>query len=84
LLTHAELGPAEVAEALGRSEAAIHNRRRRLGLTQPSVPWAEHEDQLLRGCVTMRSAMAMLPARSKSAIKHRAGFLGLPFRRAAA
>lgn len=81
---HADLSPAEVAEALGRTAAAIHNRRRRLGLTRPSVPWAEHEDQLLRGCVTMSIAMAMLPGRSKSAIKHRAGFLGLSFRRAAA
>lgn len=81
---HADLSPAEVAEALGRTAAAIHNRRRRLGLTQPSVPWAEHEDQLLRSCVTMSIAMAMLPARSKSAIKHRAGFLGRSFRRVAA
>lgn len=84
MLTHADLSPAEVAEALGRSEPAIRNRRRRLGLTQPSTPWIEHEDQLPRGCATMRSAMAMLPGRSKSAIKHRAGFLGLSFRRAAA
>lgn len=81
---HAELSPAEVAEALGRSEAAIHNRRRRLGLTHPSVPWAEHEDQLLRGCTSMRSAMAMLPGRTRTAIKHRAGFLGHSFRRVAA
>ena len=84
LRAHAGLSLAEAAEALGRSAAAIHNRRRRLGLTQPSTPWAEHEDQLLRGCATMRSAMAMLPARSKSAIKHRAGFLGHSFRKAAA
>lgn len=82
--SHTDLSPAEVAEALGRTAAAIHNRRRRLGLTRPSVPWAEHEDQLLRGCVTMRSAMAMLPGRTKTAIKHRAGFLGRSFRRAAA
>lgn len=81
---HADLSPAEVAEALGRTAAAIHNRRRRLGLTRPSVPWAEHEDQLLCGCVTMRSAMAMLPGRTKTAIRHRARFLGLSFRRAAA
>lgn len=81
---HAELSPAEVAEALGRSEAAIHNRRRRLGLTHPSVPWAEHEDQLLCGCTSMRSAMAMLPGRTRTAIKHRAGFLGHSFRRVAA
>lgn len=84
LLTHTELGPAEVAEALGRSEAAIHNRRHRLGPTQPATPWAEHEDQLLRGCATMRSAMAMLPGRTKTAIRHRARLLGLSFRRAAA
>jgi hypothetical protein len=81
---HADLSPAEVAEALGRSEAAIHSRRHHLGLTQPSVPWAEHEDQLLRGCTSMRSAMAMLPGRTRTAIKHRAGFLGLSFRRVAA
>lgn len=81
---HAELSPAEVAEALGRTAAAIHNRRRRLGLTQPSGPWAEHEDQLLRGCTSMRSAMAMLPGRTRSAIKHRARLLGLSFRRVAA
>lgn len=81
---HAELSPAEVAEALGRSEAAIHSRRHRLGLTQPAAPWAEHEDQLLRGCATMRSAMAMLPGRTKTAIRHRARLLGLSFRRAAA
>ena len=84
LLTHADLGPAEVAEALGRSAAAIHNRRHRLGLTRPSAPWTEHEDQLLRNCVTMSIAMAMLPDRTRTAIKHRAGFLGLSFRRAAA
>lgn len=81
---HADLSPAEVAEALGRSEAAIHSRRHRLGLTQPSAPWAEHEDQLLRGCVTMRSAMALLPGRTRTAIRHRARLLGLSFRRAAA
>ena len=84
MLTHAELGPAEVAEALGRSEAAIHNRRHRLGLTQPAMPWTEHEDQLLRGCTGMRSAMAMLPGRTRTAIRHRAGFLGHSFRRVAA
>lgn len=81
---HADLSPAEVAEALGRSEAAIHSRRHHLGLTQPSAPWAEHEDQLLRGCATMRSAMAMLPGRTRTAIRHRARLLGLSFRRAAA
>lgn len=81
---HAELSSAEVAEALGRTAAAIHNRRRRLGLTQPSGPWVEHEDQLLRGCTSMRSAMAMLPGRTRSAIKHRARLLGLSFRRVAA
>ena len=81
---HAGLSPAEVAEALGRSEAAIHSRRHRLGLTQPAASWAEHEDQLLRGCITIRSAMAMLPGRTKTAIRHRARLLGLSFRRAAA
>ena len=84
LRAHAGLSLAEAAENLGRGMGAIQNRRRHLGIAQPSAPWAEHEDRLLRGCVTMRSAMAMLPARSKSAIKHRAGFLGHSFRKAAA
>lgn len=81
---HADLSPAEVAEVLGRSTGAIEKRRRTLGPTRPSTPWAEHEDRLLRGCTSMRNAMAMLPGRTKASIKQRASLIGHSFRRAAA
>lgn len=84
LLAHAGLGIARAAEILGRGAEAIRNRRQHLGLTRPSIPWTEHEDRLLRGCTTMRNAMAMLPARSKAAIEKRARRIGHPFRRAVA
>ena len=69
---HADLSPAEVAVALGRTAAAIHNRRRRLGLTRPSVPWAEREDQLLRGCITMSIAPASSGIHSEGRPRHEA------------
>ena len=84
LRAHAGLSAAEAAEVLGRSTGAIEKRRRTLGPTRPCIPWAEHEDRLLRGCTSMRNAMAMLPGRTKTAIKHRAGFLGHSFRKAVA
>lgn len=84
LRAHAGLSAAEVAEALGRSTGAIEKRRRVLGPTRPSTPWAEHEDRLLRGCTSMRNAMAMLPCRTKASIKQRASLIGHSFRRAAA
>lgn len=84
LRAHAELSAAEAAEILGRSTGAIEKRRRALGPTRPCIPWAEHEDQLLRGCTSMRNAMAMLPGRTKASIKQRASLIGHSFRRAAA
>ena len=60
------------------------NRRQHLGLTRPDVPWGEHEDRLLRGCTSMRNAMAMLPGRTRNSIKQRASLIGHSFRRAAA
>lgn len=84
LRTHADLSPAEAAEVLGRSTGAIEKRRRTLGSTRPCIPWAEHEDRLLRGCASMCSAMAMLPGRTKASIKQRASLIGHSFRKAAA
>lgn len=84
LLAHAGLSAAEAAEILGRSTGAVEKRRRALGPTRPCIPWAEHEDRLLRGCTSMRNAMAMLPGRTKASIKQRASLIGHSFRKAAA
>lgn len=84
LLAHAGLSAAEAAGILGRSTGAIEKRRRVLGPTRPCIPWGEHEDRLLRGCTNLRNAMAMLPGRTKTAIKHRAHLIGHSFRKAAA
>lgn len=84
LLAHAGLSAAEAAEILGRSTGAIEKRRRALGPTRPCIPWAEHEDRLLRGCTNMRNAMAMLPGHTKASIKQRASLIGHSFRNAAA
>lgn len=84
LLAHAELSAAEAAEILGRSTGAVEKRRRALGPTRPCIPWAEHEDRLLRGCTSMRNAMAMLPGRTKVAIRRHAALIGHSFRKAAA
>ena len=84
LRSHAELSAAEAAEILGRSTGAIEKRRRVLGPTRPSIPWTEHEDRLLRGCTTMRNAMAMLPGRTEVAIRRHAALIGHSFRKAAA
>ena len=84
LLAHAGLSAAEAAEILGRSTGAIEKRRRTLGPTRPCIPWAEHEDRLLRGCTSMRNAMAMLPGRTKASIKQHASLIGHSFRKAAA
>lgn len=84
LRAHAGLSAAEAAEILGRSTGAIEKRRRALGPTRPCIPWAEHEDRLLRGCTSMRNAMAMLPGRTRNSIKQRAHLIGHSFRKAAA
>lgn len=84
LRAHAGLSPAEAAEILERSTGAIQKRRRALGPTRPCIPWAEHEDRLLRGCTSMRNAMAMLPGRTEVAIRRHAALIGHSFRRAAA
>lgn len=84
LRAHAGLSIARAAEILERGMGAIQNRRRHLGIAQPSAPWGEHEDRLLRGCTSMRNAMAMLPGRTKASIKQRASLIGHSFRKAAA
>ena len=84
LRAHAGLSIARAAEILERGSGAIQNRRQHLGLTRPDVPWGEHEDRLLRGCTSMRNAMAMLPGRTRNSIKQRASLIGHSFRRAAA
>lgn len=84
LRAHAGLSIARAAEILERGMGAIQNRRRHLGISLPSAPWAEHEDRLLRGCTSMRNAMALLPGRTKASIKQRASLIGHSFRKAAA
>lgn len=84
LRAHAGLSIARAAEILERGMGAIQNRRRHLGISLPSAPWGEHEDRLLRGCTSMRNAMAMLSGRTKASIKQRASLIGHSFRRAAA
>lgn len=84
LRAHAGLSIARAAEILERGAGAIQNRRRHLGISLPSAAWAEHEDRLLRGCTSMRNAMAMLPGRTRNSIKQRAHLIGHSFRKAAA
>lgn len=85
VVTHPDAPAKEIAEDLGRGVAAIQERRRTLGITSPpAAPWSDHEDRLLRGCTTMRNAMAMLPARSEAAIEKRARRIGHSFRAVAA
>ena len=84
LVAHPGASSEEAAQNLGRTLAAVGNRRRVLGITAPAAkPWSEYEDRLLRGCVTMRNAMAMLPGRTRGAIGGRAHSIGHSFRKAA-
>lgn len=85
VVTHPDAPAKKIAEDLGRGVAAIQERRRTLGIASPpAAPWSDHEDRLLRGCTTMRNAMAMLPARSEAAIEKRARRIGHSFRAVAA
>ena len=85
VVTHPDAPAKEIAEDLGRGVAAVQERRRTLGIASPpAAPWSDHEDRLLRGCTTMRNAMAMLPARSEAAIEKRARRIGHSFRVVAA
>ena len=85
LVAHPGASSEEAAQTLGRTLAAVGNRRRVLGITAPAAkPWSEYEDRLLRGCVTIHSAMAMLPGRTRDAIGGRARSIGHSFRRVAA
>lgn len=85
LVAHPRPSAEEVAQALGRTPAAASDCRRVLGIAAPAAkPWSEYEDRLLRGCTGIRDALAMLPARTKTAIKSRADRIGHKFRRAAA
>ena len=85
LVAHPGASSEEAAQTLGRTPAAVGNRRRALGITAPAAkPWSEYEDRLLRGCTGLRDALAMLPARTRSAVKARARSIGHKFRRAAA
>ena len=85
LVAHPGASSEEVAQTLGRTPVAVGNRRRALGITAPAAkPWSEYEDRLLRGCTGLRDALAMLPARTRSAVKARARSIGHKFRRAAA
>lgn len=85
VVTHPDTPAKEIAEDLGRGVAAIQERRRTLGITSPpAAPWSDHEERLLRGCTTMRNAMAMLPARTEAAIEKRARRIGHSFRKAVA
>ena len=85
LVAHPGASSEEVAQTLGRTPGAVGNRRRALGITAPAAkPWSEYEDRLLRGCTGIRDALAMLPARTRSAVKARARSIGHKFRRAAA
>lgn len=85
LVAHPGASSEEVAQTLGRTPAAVDNRRRALGITAPAAkPWSEYEDRLLRGCTGIRDALAMLPARTRSAVKARARSIGHKFRGAAA
>ena len=84
LVAHPGASSEEAAQTLGRTLAAVGNRRRVLGITAPAAkPWSEYEDRLLRGCVTIRNAMAMLPGRTRGAIGGRAHSIGHSFRKAA-
>lgn len=85
VVTHPDTPAKEIAKDLGRGVAAVQERRRTLGITAPAAkPWSEYEDRLLRGCTGLRDALAMLPARTRSAVKARARSIGHKFRRAAA
>lgn len=85
LVAHPGASSEEAAQTLGRTPVAVGNRRRALGITAPAAkPWSEYEDRLLRGCTGLRDALAMLPARTRSAVKARARSIGHKFRGAAA
>ena len=85
VVTHPDTPAKELAKDLRRGVAAVQERRRTLGIASPAAkPWSDHEDRLLRGCTTMRNAMAMLPGRTEAAIEKHARRIGHSFRRAAA
>lgn len=85
VIAHPDTPAKEIAEDLGRGVAAVQERRRTLGITSPpAAPWSDHEERLLRGCTTMRNAMAMLPGRTEAAIEKRARRIGHSFRKAVA
>lgn len=70
--------PRELAVRLGRTVAAVRERRRLLGLpaARPSRHWEPYEDELLRACPSLPDAEAMLPDRSRQALICRARHLG--------
>lgn len=85
VVTNPDTPAKEIAEDLGRGVAAVQERRRTLGIASPpATSWSDHEERLLRGCTTMRNAMAMLPARTRAAIEKHARRIGHSFRRVAA
>ena len=85
VIAHPNTPAKEIAEDLGRGVAAVQERRRTLGIASPpAAPWSDHEDRLLRGCTSMRNAMAMLPGRTMAAIEKRARRIGHSFRAVAA
>lgn len=77
--------PRDLAVRLGRTVAAVRERRRLLGLpsARPSRRWEPYEDELLRSCPSLPDAEAMLPDRSRQALICRARRLGhhLTYRR---
>ncbi len=72
-----EAAPQELAARLGRTVAAVRERRRTLGVdaARPARRWEPYEDELLRACPSLPDAEAMLPDRSRQAIICRARHL---------
>lgn len=85
LLADPDASVRDLAMRLGRTPAAVKQRRRQLGVeaARPSRRWEAYEDELLRACPSLPDAAAMLPDRSRQALICRARHLGhhLTYRR---
>lgn len=68
-------------QALGRTQKALHNHARLLGISKPRSPrWKKEDDLLLRQryhAATEQELLALFPQRNMSGIWHRAQRLGL-------